>query len=336
MPPPPIRRPLTITAWVVMSSIVIVLSPLVLAAGAVASALLHRPQARVLARLIVEYFARELVVLVACAGLWIASGCGWQIHAPRLQRAHYRLLRWFVSGLAARARGLLAIDVAPDAAPEAAAALAGEQPLLFFSRHAGPGDTILLIDLLMSRYYRLPSIVFKDVLTIDPCVDLLGHRLPHAVLDRGDTDECEARIAEVSARLGRRGALVLFPEGGNFTPQRRRRAIASLRRKGRRAEAAAGERMTNVMPPHPGGALAALRGNPSCDVVFSGHTGLGLAAFPGELWRDPPFGRTLTTNMWLVPATERPSDPDDQVAWLYGWWARIDAWVRAQGEPPAR
>jgi 1-acyl-sn-glycerol-3-phosphate acyltransferase len=242
------------------------------------------------------------------------------------------LLRWFVRGLTERAQGMLDIDTSPELSPEAAESLRRDEPLLFFSRHAGPGDTVLLIDQLLSDYGRLPSVVFKDSLAIDPCVDLIGHRLPHAVLDRSDPDECEATIQAVSATLGPRGVLVLFPEGGNFTAPRRRRALASLRRKGRLREAAAGEEMTHVMPPHPTGALAALRGNPGADVIFSAHTGLGLAAFPRELWRHTPIGRTLKTHLWLAPAAERPNDPHEQVEWLYDWWKRLDAWVEAQGE----
>ncbi|HWE09743.1 MAG TPA: 1-acyl-sn-glycerol-3-phosphate acyltransferase [Solirubrobacteraceae bacterium] len=332
MPPAPVRRPLTITTWLVVSSVCLLLSPLVLAAGEIAAALMRRPQPKILARLVIEYFARELLILVACGGLWLISGCGWRIHAPRLQRAHYGLLRWFVHGLSSRVRELLDIRVETEPSEEAFRALRTDRPLLFFSRHAGPGDTVFLTDVLMTRYDRLPSIVFKDALTLDPCVDLLGHRLPHAVLDTSDAAECEERIRDAAARLGPRGALMLFPEGGNFTPERRRRSIRKLWRKGLSAEASAAEKMSNVMPPHPAGALAALKGNPDSDVIFGAHTGLGLAAFPRDLWRHPPIGRTLTTRMWRVPAAERPDDPDRQGEWLYDWWKRIDAWVGAEAE----
>jgi 1-acyl-sn-glycerol-3-phosphate acyltransferase len=332
MPPAAVRRPLTITTWLVMSSVCLVLSPLILAAGAIAAAVMRRPQPRLLAWLVIEYFARELLVLVACGGLWLASGCGWRIHGRRFQRAHYRLLRWFVNGLATRARELLDIHVDAQASPEAEASLRADRPLLFFSRHAGPGDTVFLTDVLMTRYERLPSVVFKDALTLDPCIDLLGHRLPHAVLDTSDPEECEERITAAAEKLGPRGMLLLFPEGGNFTPERRRQSIRKLWRKGMDEEASAGEQMSNVMPPHPSGALAALKGNPDADVIFSAHTGLGLAAFPRDLWREPPIGRTLKTHMWRAPAAERPADPDEQVEWLYGWWKRIDEWVGSEGE----
>jgi len=69
------------------------------------------------------------------------------------------------------------------------------------------------------------------------------------------------------------------------------------------------------------------------EVAAHGHVvRLGLAAFPRELWRHTPIGRTLTTHMWLEPAAERPTDPDQQVEWLYEWWQRLDQWVRSEGE----
>ena len=332
LPPAWLRRPVSVTAWLLASTLALILSPLVLVVAELASVIRRDERPRIAARIVLVYFLLELGTLVACGGLWLASGCGWRLRSPRFRRAHYALLHWFVGGLAARVREVLSIDVQADAEPGAADSLRADQPVLVFSRHAGPADTVLLTDLLLTRYRRLPSVVFKDALELDPCIDLLGHRLPHAVLDSSDADECERRIREAAGRLGPRGALLLFPEGGNFTPERRRRSIATLWRKGRREQAEAGERMTRVLPPHPAGALAALRGNPDSDVIFAAHTGLGVAAFPGELWRDPPVGRTLISHMWRVRPGERPSDPGAQTDWLYGWWERIDAWVAAQGE----
>jgi 1-acyl-sn-glycerol-3-phosphate acyltransferase len=331
MPPAAIRRPLTITTWVILSIAWLVLSPLLLALAALAAAVLRRPQPLLLARFATAYFALELRVLAGCALLWLASGFGVRIRSPRFRALHYRLLRIFVHGLAERLLRLLDIDVHPECEADARRALEADQPLLFLSRHAGPGDTLLLVDLLL-RYGRLPSVVFKDTLAIDPCIDLVGHRLPHAILDTSDREGSEARIAEVAASLDPRGVLVLFPEGGNFTPARRRRALRKLWRKGHRREARQASEMPNVMAPQPSGALAALRGNPQANVIFSAHTGLGLAAFPAELWRKTPIGGTLTTRMWLAPAQDRPADDEQQIEWMYRWWRRLDRWVSEQGQ----
>lgn len=332
MPPAPIRRPLTITTWIVLSVLVLVLSPLLLVLGAIAGSLRHRPEPMVWARFLIAYCAHELAVLVACGGLWLASGFGIRMRSERFQRLHYGLLRWFLHSLAARALELVGVKVAPQDSPEADRVLRAERPVLLFSRHAGPGDTLLLVDRLFTEYDRLPSVVFKDALTLDPSLDLIGYRLPNAVLDTSDREGSERRIEEVTSGLAPRGVLVLFPEGGNYSRRRRRRALGKLWRKRRWREAAAAERMENVLPPHPTGALAALRSRPEADVIFAAHTGLGLAASAGELWRELPTGRTLKTQMWLAPAAERPTDPDEQVKWLYDWWKRLDEWVEAQGE----
>src|SRR5579884_2787357 len=137
MLPVPIRRPLTITAWVVVSLAVLVLSPLLLAVSALAAALMKRPQPLLVSRLLIAYCARELVVLIACGLLWLASGFGLRMSAPRFQRLHYRLLQWLVHGFAGRALELFDIDVVTTGSAEAIAAMKHDRPLLFFSRHAG-------------------------------------------------------------------------------------------------------------------------------------------------------------------------------------------------------
>ncbi len=330
MPPTAIRRPVTVTLWLVVSVACLVTSPLLLGIGRAASALTGRPQPAVVTRLIVTYFAHELGALVACGALWLAAGAGWRINGPRSQRLHWRLVRWFFGGLAASGHSALEIDVRPDPSPEAVRALESDEPLIVLSRHAGPGDTIFIVDELLSRFDRRPSVVFKESLTLDPSVDLLAHRLPQAMLDTSDREACEARIAELTAELGPRGTLLLFPEGGNFTPQRRRSALQHLWRKGRRRSAQRAEDMPHVLPPQPGGTLAALRAGGDTDVVFAAHTGLGLAAYPAQFWRDMPIGRTLHTRMWLVPASDVPAGDEERVDWLYDWWKRIDDWIAEQ------
>ena len=101
---------------------------------------------------------------------------------------HVALLRWFVHAFAVRWVSLLEINVAQEHGTEAIEVLEADGPLLFFSRHAGPGDTILLIDRLLTRFDRAPSVVLKESVAIDPSVDLIAHRLPHAVLDTSDKD----------------------------------------------------------------------------------------------------------------------------------------------------
>jgi 1-acyl-sn-glycerol-3-phosphate acyltransferase len=156
------------------------------------------------------------------------------------------------------------------------------------------------------------------------------------MLNKSDREEAAEIIERVTADLGPRGALLLFPEGGNYTPERRRSALERLRRRGKQRAAERAERMPHVLPPQPSGTLAALRAGGETDMVFAAHTGLGLAAYPSQVWRDMPIGRTLRTRMWFVPASEVPAGDDERIAWLYDWWKRIDEWIDAQAREPAR
>jgi 1-acyl-sn-glycerol-3-phosphate acyltransferase len=332
MPPPAIRRPVSITLWLAVSITLLAVSPAVLLLAELLSLVTGDRRLAIATRVCLVYCTRELVTLFACAAIWLAGGTR-KLGSASIQSLHWRLLRWFVGGLARSVAGSLNIRILEETGSEpAATALHGDEPLLVLSRHAGPADTVLLIDRLLSHFGRRPSVVFKEPLVLDPAVDLLAHRLPHAALDTSDPGECEARIAQTTAALGRRGVLLMFPEGGNFTPQRRRRALRSLRRRGQQAAAAAGDRMQHVLPPRPAGTVAALRANPTRDVVFTAHTGLGLAAYPRDIWRDLPMNRTLRTRMWLVPRSDIPGGEDEIAAWLNEWWTRIDRWITERGE----
>ena len=110
MPPAAIRRPITVTVWLVMSVVCLLVSPVLLALAALASALWRRPQPLIFTRLVVAYFALELATLIACGVLWLASGAGLLMNTGRFQHLHYRLLRWFVHGFARRWMALLEIQ----------------------------------------------------------------------------------------------------------------------------------------------------------------------------------------------------------------------------------
>jgi 1-acyl-sn-glycerol-3-phosphate acyltransferase len=333
MPPPVIRRPVSITLWLVFSVSLLAVSPVLLLVGELVAVLLGDHRLAITTRIAIVYVTRELMTLAACAALWVVGYIGPRWASGSVQALYWRLLGWFVGGIARSVARTLKIRIVQEAGSEAAAAaLHGVSPLLVLSRHAGPADTVLLIDRLLSHFERRPSVVFKDSLALDPAVDLLAHRLPHAVLNTDDPSECEAQIARTAAALDRHGVLLLFPEGGNFTPQRRRQAIRSLRRRGDRTAMTAGERMRHVLPPRPAGTVAALRASPTSDVVFAAHTGLGLAAYPREIWRHLPVGGTLRTRMWLVPRSDIPDAEDEIVRWLNDWWNRIDRWIADRGE----
>jgi 1-acyl-sn-glycerol-3-phosphate acyltransferase len=328
--PPAVRRRIAFALSLTVEIVLLGWAPLLLGLAAIAHAA-GRPKPMIAVRAVLIYCARELGVLAGGGALW---ALGPIIGRPMRQRLHWRLQHWFVHGAAARILEMLEVEITEDSSAGAAALLAAPEPALVLSRHAGPGDTIFLIDRLMEHYRRRPSVVLRQEVALDPAIGLLTRRLPHGVIDPSDPDGSSALIERLAAGLRPRGVLLIYPEGGNFSRERRRRALSSLRRRGRHKAVATARRMSNVLPPQPAGVLAALRGNPRAPVVFIAHTGLGLAAYPRQIYRELPFGGTMRFRTWMVPRDEVPETDEERVAWLNGWWLEIDRWVRSQDTEP--
>jgi 1-acyl-sn-glycerol-3-phosphate acyltransferase len=277
------------------------------------------------------HLVMESLMLLELFGLWIASGFGWKIRAPYFERIHYDIVETYLNVFYREARRVLrlSIDVdgpTPDAFP-------GE-PLLVCCRHAGPGDSFILLHALMNWYRREPRVVLKDTLAWDPAVDVILNRLPSRFISPAPGaggDDVEREIAALATDLDDNDAFVIFPEGGNFTPRRRVRAIESLRRRGHVGMADRAERLQHVLAPKPGGVLAALEAAPAeADILMVAHTGLDHLLTLADLWRALPMDKTITMQWWRIDREEIPTDRDAQIDWLFSWWEHIDDWIAAR------
>jgi 1-acyl-sn-glycerol-3-phosphate acyltransferase len=207
--------------------------------------------------------------------------------------------------------------------------------MVVLSRHAGPGDSLLLVHTLLGRDHdRRPRIVLKDLLQLDPVVDVYLNRLPNAFLAAGSAGAV-AQVRRLAEDLGDEDALLLFPEGGNFTEGRRRRAIDRLRMKGLETQAGAAERLRHVLPPRPGGVTAALQAAPHADVVLVAHTGLEHLSTAADLWDGLPMDSTVRMRWWFFAAADVPRTPELLEPWLYERWSEIDDWIARHLDPPA-
>lgn len=265
---------------------------------------------------------RESVAVLECGRLWC-------LRRTRDDR-HYDIIRRYVAGLysVAQRRLGLRVEIETDTAPGTAG---GDRPLIVLSRHAGPGDALLLVHHLLTDYRRRPRVVMKAQLQLDPCIDIAANRMPNAFVSPGG--RAVGDIGRLAADLGARDALVIFPEGGNFTPERRRRAIRRLTRLRRADEAERATRMRNLMPLRPGGVLAALDSAPSADVVFVAHIGLDDMTTAGDIWRRVPLTGVVHAHWWRIPAEDVPGDRDARTDWLYTQWERADSWISANRAP---
>jgi hypothetical protein len=363
LPPTPIRRLLLVPLVVVIAGALAALTPAVALLTAAFNLIRRRthlgrePRSRLL-RVVwlgLVWSAGETAALTVTFCLWLASGFGGRLDTEPYQARNYALMKWFLDLIYRAAQRACGLSVTVSGPVPASTGAAVDRPLIVLSRHAGPGDSLLLVHYLLSACERRPRVVMKATLQLDPSVDILANRVPNAFLRRAKAKRGEAsansnpgfrtsaadthrvdQIRRLAAGMSGRSALALFPEGGNWTPYRWRRAIVRLRRGGRPDLAERAAAMPNVLPPHASGALAALAACPQADVVFVAHTGLDRLVSVRDVWRSLLTDMKVRARWWRVPAASVPrsASRDTQVTWLYDWWARIDAWITEQNPQP--
>jgi 1-acyl-sn-glycerol-3-phosphate acyltransferase len=204
--------------------------------------------------------------------------------------------------------------------------------ILVLSRHAGPGDSFLLMDALVNGYGRDPRIVLKEFMQWDPAVDVILNRLPTAFVPVGRKggEILIQSISDLARTMDRDDAFVIFPEGANYTEGRRARAIQKLRDIGRPDLAERAEELKQTLPPRSLGVMTALAAAPpETDVFFVGHAGLETFITAGDIWRAMPMDTEVEVKIWHVRSEEIPP-PEQQEAWLYDVWAQIDEWIGAE------
>lgn len=320
--------------------------------------------------LVTVYLLWDAMLVIAMFGLWIGSGFGYALRRPAFVTAHYRLGGWGLRLLFVVFGSVLRLTITtsgsddeddaplPDDALGASgrvrAAVATREafdalfapgtPLIVASRHGGPGDSFILIHTLLNEVARRPRIVLKYTLQWDPAIDILLHRIPSRFIvpsgfghtPRGGGMRVEEALARLATDLGPDDAFVIFPEGGNVTPERRTSRIRRLRAAGRTRLADRAEALRHVMAPQPGGMHAALDAAPDADVVFIAHTGLDRLVTLHDIWRELPMDKGITMRAWRVPRAEIPDGIDARATWLFDWFARIDTWIDEHPDSPVR
>jgi 1-acyl-sn-glycerol-3-phosphate acyltransferase len=279
------------------------------------------------------YLLVEAATLTVMFSLWVISGFGLRIRAPAFIDAHYLLMAWAMRRVVASAKFTFKLSVIREGAPPSTSGrLQHTRPVMVLSRHAGPGDSILLMDGLANTFKRQPRIVMKEFLQWDPMMDVMLNRLPSAFVPSGSRgrDLVIEVIAEMAATMDHNDAFVIFPEGANYTEKRAKRSIEKLREMGRPDLAERAEQLENTLPPRSKGVMTALANAPhDTDVIFVGHAGLETFVTPGDIWRGIPTDTNVAVRVWRVPAEDIPG-PEAQESWLFDMWAEIDDWISAR------
>jgi 1-acyl-sn-glycerol-3-phosphate acyltransferase len=179
--------------------------------------------------------------------------------------------------------------------------------------------------------------VLKRELLWDPCLDLVGHRLPNVFVRRGsgDSQREAARVAGLARDLGSRDGVLIYPEGTRFSPAKRQRALAAISERGELERLARVTTLRHVLPPRPAGVLALLDAAPAADVLVIAHTGFEESSRFTNFWNGALVGQRIRVRLWRVPRRQIPETMDARVAWLDDQWARIDDWIALQRDGTA-
>lgn len=199
-------------------------------------------------------------------------------------------------------------------------------PLLVFCRHVSIIDVLIPGAFVANAHALALRYVLKRELLAEPCLDVAGHWLRNAFIDRSgaDTDRAIAQIRALGTDLSPTEGVLIYPEGTRFSVRKRAALLSKLSGDAR----ARAEKLQHLLPIRRGGALAVLE-TPNVDVLFVGHHGLEGFSRLGELWRGHLVGRTVTVRLWRVPAAQVPVGDDARLAWLDAQWASLDSWIDA-------
>lgn len=286
--------------------------------------------------LVARRFRFPIVRLLAFAVCWAwleiagvtASGIFWIIGQRRNRRLHYGLQRWW----AARLLGALRLTCGVRIQVENVEALR-PGPAILLARHASLADSLVSAYVVTSVAGMNPRYVLKRELLADPCLDIVGQRLPNHFVDRDapdSSDELRA-LEEVVRDLDERSVGIIFPEGTRANPEKRRRALEKLTAQNPSRAQRLGN-LRHLLPPRPAGSLALLRGNARADVVLGWHVGFeGLDTFGGMLRAlARPFAPVRFV-LRRVPRSQVPpvtaDDGADFVTWLDDQWVALDVEV---------
>jgi 1-acyl-sn-glycerol-3-phosphate acyltransferase len=274
------------------------------------------------------YLTCELGGLIIAGALWAARRVR-RIDDDAWEDIHFRLeAAW--GAMLFRSMAVI-FKMTIDVDGESQARL-GEGPYVLLVRHSSIADT-LLASALVSRSHgiRLRYVLKKELL-VDPCLDIVGHRLPNAFVDR-DSDDSQREIGRVEAiarGLGPRDGVLIYPEGTRYTDAKRARLATRFDDKGDAAMSAYLRALPpGVLPPRPGGTLALLSAAPSADVVVCAHGGFEGAASLGAVWRGALVGRSIRVHFERFDRSDIPKEPDLQRRWLFDEWTRVGEWVAA-------
>lgn len=325
------RRALT---WTLAPLALVLLScalPLLALPALIADALGSRPGH--LRALLVMWIvlAAETAGLAAGALIWATSPQAGGSGRARYEERNRALQAAWIQTIFGAVSRLFPLELEVSGAE----AVAKPGALIVLSRHSSLLDTLLPAILVAGPSLRRLRYVLKQELLWDPCLDLVGQRLPNAFVARGAQDKGPevARIGALGRGLGPTDAVLIYPEGTRFSPQALERARAWARAQSSSALGKTAEACRHVLPPRLPGTLALLQAAPQADVLVVAHTGLEALRGISDILRLPRAGARVQVRLTRIPAAEVPRGSEQAAAWLQALWLDLDRWVESNRAP---
>jgi 1-acyl-sn-glycerol-3-phosphate acyltransferase len=254
------------------------------------------------------------------------SACLWVARLANDLDAHYALQRWWALRLLDALRLLANIRFDIDKVD-----IIAPGPVVLVSRHASMADVLLPVWMLAQHDMR-PRYVLGRELLIDPCLDIVGNRLPNSFVARNGTDTAAQLndLRKMASGMGCLDALVIYPEGGIAHDKRRSAALSRIAA----SDPDRAARLTSLrrlMPPRHAGLWAILEGSPNADIVFVDHTGLEVINEIRQVPLQIPLRTPISVRLLRVPRAEIPNTRDAFKDWLDHSWLELDR-CRATGQ----
>jgi 1-acyl-sn-glycerol-3-phosphate acyltransferase len=313
------RRAITIPAVVTRWSLLLLAAPVAFPVTAVLDIVQRRRLARTRAlAMLLFYLSCEMVALTRSFVIWVR----WRRSRDRFMAENFRLQCWWGRTLYHGAVRIFGLRVTVENDEVVAGG-----PVLVFARHVSPIDNLLPLAFISDPHQlRLRWVINRALLRM-PCLDIVGNRLPNRFVSTGGRAGHTEKVSDLGDGLGPDEGVLIFPEGGLYSPAKRERVIERLRAAGETALAERADRIQNLLPPRLGGALALMERAEGADVLFMGHVGLQGAARYMSIAGGDLVGRELRIRFWRAPASEIPATREERVTWLYDWWERMDHWI---------
>lgn len=313
------RRLITIPAFWLITILMVSLIPLWLPITIIAALIF--PAARAAPRcllFITGFLVCEAIGMIVAFYLWLRYGAFWlNPKSPAYIEANYALQFWWANGL--KNLGQLMFSLKFEI--EGEEALQGDGAVVL-ARHTSIGDTVLPI-----VFYGIPMdkrvrYVIKRELEMDPCLEIVGHRIPNYFVDRSSNKMSKelASLRDLTSTMGKDDGVLIYLEGTRFSPKKRQAVIDSLRKRGDEKALERAERWTEVLPPRPAGTLAILEANPGKDLLMCAHYGFEGSSHFSSLFSGAWVNTTAKIRFWRVPYAEIPLDTDGRKEMIYKLW----------------